>query len=108
MVTLEHDLNATMTPAIDPKAFHKVFKVACMKRVEDEWSARMEVIVCTNVMTLCICKKCTIQHQMHKSFLVLMNDTLINPGTNHKAGVVIYINQWDESKHEGNVQLFMD
>jgi len=35
-------------------------------------------------------------------------DTLINPGTNDKAGVVIYINQCDESKHEGNVQLFMD
>ena len=28
VVTLEHDLNATMTPAIDPEAFHKVFKVA--------------------------------------------------------------------------------
>ena len=57
-----------------------------IKRLEHKLSATDgRHRVCTNVMILRVCKKCTIQHQMHKSFFVV--SILIKTSSSIMGGV---------------------
>ena len=93
-VNLNHDINATIAPTLDPEAPHEVLKIATWntQSFSREKMAEYErLIKCHDIALFQEVHKPTVRNQ--KIFNLKINeDIYISPGTNHRAGVAIYIN----------------
>ena len=92
---LNHDLNATIAPAIDPEAPHEVLKIATWNTQSfsrEKMAAIHERL--NQMLRHCILtRSAQPNNKTQKIFNFNLNeDIFISPGTNHKAGVAIYIN----------------
>lgn len=95
MQTLSYDLNATIAPAIDPEAPHEVLRIATWNtrsfNREKMASIHERLIKCYDIALLQEVHNPTTHTQKIFNFKV-NEDIYISPGTNHKAGVAIFIN----------------
>ena len=95
ILELKHDLNATIAPTIDPEAPHEVLKMATWNTqsfCREKMAAIHErLIKYYDIAFLQEVHNPTIRTQNIFNFKV-NEDIHISPGTNHKAGVAIYIN----------------
>lgn len=93
--TLNHDLNAMIAPVIDPEAPYEVLKVATWNTQsfsrEKMAAIHERLIKCYDVALLQEVHNPTAKTQKIFNFKI-NEDIYISPGTNHKAGVAIYIN----------------
>ena len=92
---LNHDLDATATSPLDPEAPHEVLKVATWNTQsfsrEKMAAIHERLIKCYDIALLQEVHNPTASAQKIFNFKV-NEDIFISPGTNHKAGVAIYIN----------------
>ena len=92
---LEYDLSATAAPVLDPEAPHEVLRVATWNtrsfNREKMADIHERLIKCYDIALLQEVHNPTIHTQRVFNFKV-DEDIFISPGTNHKAGVAIFIN----------------
>ena len=92
---LNHDLNATTAPVLDPEAPHEVLKIATWNTQsfsrEKMAAIHERLIKCYDIALLQEVHNPTTRTQKIFNFNV-NEDIYISPGTNHKAGVAIFIN----------------
>ena len=108
---LNHDLDATVVPPLDPEVPHEVLRVATWNtrsfNREKMAAIHERLSRCYDIALLQEVHNPTIHSQRVFNFKV-NEDIFISPGTSHKAGVAIYINTANTNIKVDHNSLQMD
>ena len=95
LTVLQNDLDATIAPVLDPEAPHEILRVATWNtrsfNREKMAAIHERLSKCYDIALLQEVHNPTVHNHTVFNFKV-NEDIFVSPGTNHKAGVAIYIN----------------